>query len=145
MSSRPRSAGSSTSCGRVHEFRPSTPACGIPVPQRLDVPVRNGNLLFHGCVPLNEDGTFASMNCEGTWRSGRDYLDFCDEIARRAWRDRDRSALDWLWYLWIGFRSPASGRYVKTFERSYIEDKSTWKSPWTRTSRSRTSRAPATR
>lgn len=91
--------------------------------------VRNGNLLFHGCVPLNEDGTFASMNCEGTWRSGRDYLDFCDEIARRAWRDRDRSALDWLWYLWIGFRSPASGRYVKTFERSYIEDKSTWEEP----------------
>ncbi len=91
--------------------------------------VRNGNLLFHGCVPLNEDGTFASMNCEGTWRSGRDYLDFCDEVARRAWRDRDRSALDWLWYLWIGFRSPASGRYVKTFERSYIEDKSTWEEP----------------
>ena len=91
--------------------------------------VRNGNLLFHGCVPLNEDGTFASMNCEGTWRSGRDYLDFCDEIARRAWRDRDRSALDWLWYLWIGFRSPASGRYVKTFERSYIENKSTWEEP----------------
>lgn len=91
--------------------------------------VRNGNLLFHGCVPLNEDGTFASMNCEGTWRSGSDYLDFCDEIARRAWRDRDRSALDWLWYLWIGFRSPASGRYVKTFERSYIEDKSTWEEP----------------
>lgn len=91
--------------------------------------VRNGNLLFHGCVPLNEDGTFASMNCEGTWRIGRDYLDFCDEIARRAWRDRDRSALDWLWYLWIGFRSPASGRYVKTFERSYIEDKSTWEEP----------------
>lgn len=91
--------------------------------------VRNGNLLFHGCVPMNEDGTFASMNCEGVWRSGRDYLDFCDAVARRAWRDRDRNALDWLWYLWIGFRSPASGRYVKTFERSYIEDKSTWEEP----------------
>lgn len=90
---------------------------------------RNGNLLFHGCVPMNEDGTFASMNCEGTWRSGRDYLDFCDGIARRAWRDGDREALDWLWYLWIGFRSPASGRHVKTFERSYIEDTSTWKEP----------------
>ena len=77
--------------------------------------VRNGNLLFHGCVPMNEDGTFASMNCEGTWRSGLDYLDFCDRIARRAWRDHDRAALDWLWYLWIGYRSPASGRYVKTF------------------------------
>ncbi|WP_417047334.1 fructose-1,6-bisphosphatase [Enorma massiliensis] len=91
--------------------------------------VRNGNLLFHGCVPMNEDGTFASMNCEGTWRSGRDYLDFCDRIARRAWRDHDRAALDWLWYLWIGYRSPASGRYVKTFERSYLEDQATWAEP----------------
>ena len=91
--------------------------------------VRNGNLLFHGCVPMNEDGTFASMNCEGTWRSGRDYLDFCDRIARRAWRDHDRAALDWLWYLWIGYRSPASGRYVKTFERSYLEDQTTWAEP----------------
>lgn len=91
--------------------------------------VRNGNLLFHGCIPMNEDGTFASMNCEGTWRSGRDYLDFCDRIARRAWRTRDRDALDWIWYLWIGYRSPASGRYVKTFERSYLEDQSTWAEP----------------
>ena len=91
--------------------------------------VRNGNLLFHGCVPMNADGTFSAMNCNGVWRSGRDYLDFCDAIARRAWRDRDREALDWMWYLWIGFKSPASGRLVKTFERSYIEDKSTWAEP----------------
>ena len=91
--------------------------------------VSNNNLLFHGCVPLNEDGTFASVNCEGTWRSGRDYLDFCDHIARRAWRDHDRDALDWMWYLWIGHRSPLSGRNVKTFERSFIEDKATWIEP----------------
>lgn len=38
--------------------------------------VANGNLLFHGCVPLNEDGTFSSMNCLGTWHAGRDYFDF---------------------------------------------------------------------
>ncbi|MDY2777793.1 MAG: fructose-1,6-bisphosphatase [Collinsella sp.] len=91
--------------------------------------VRNGNLLFHGCVPMNPDGTFSSVNCMGTWRSGRDYLDFCDEVARRAWRERDRDALDWMWYLWIGFKSPASGRLVKTFERSYIADRSTWVEP----------------
>lgn len=91
--------------------------------------VSNNNLLLHGCVPLNEDGTFASVNCEGTWRSGRDYLDFCDHIARRAWRDHDRDALDWMWYLWIGHRSPLSGRNVKTFERSFIEDKATWIEP----------------
>ncbi len=90
---------------------------------------RNGNLLFHGCVPMNEDGTFSSMNCMGTYRSGRDYLDFCDRIARSAWRTRSRDALDWMWYLWIGFKSPVSGRLVKTFERSYIEDKSTWEEP----------------
>ena len=80
--------------------------------------VANGNLLFHGCVPLNEDGTFSSMNCLGTWHAGRDYLDFCDRIARRAWRVGDRDALDWMWYLWIGFNSPASGRLVRTFERA---------------------------
>ena len=91
--------------------------------------VYNGNLLFHGCVPLNEDGTFSSMNCLGTWHAGRDYLDFCDHIARRAWRVGDRDALDWMWYLWIGFNSPASGRLVRTFERAYIADKSTWVEP----------------
>ena len=90
---------------------------------------RNHNLLFHGCVPLNEDGTFSSMNCLGTWRAGKDYLDFCDRIARKAWRDRNQEALDWMWYLWIGFKSPISGRVVKTFERSYIDDRSTWEEP----------------
>ena len=91
--------------------------------------VRNGNLLFHGCVPMNDDGTFSSFNCMGTYRSGRDYLDFCDNVARRAWRTRERDALDWMWYLWIGFKSPMSGRLVKTFERSYIEDRSSWEEP----------------
>lgn len=91
--------------------------------------VRNGNLLFHGCVPMNDDGTFSSFNCMGTYRSGRDYLDFCDSVARRAWRTRERDALDWMWYLWIGFKSPMSGRLVKTFERSYIEDRTSWEEP----------------
>ena len=91
--------------------------------------VRNGNLLFHGCVPMNDDGTFSSSNCMGTYRSGRDYLDFCDNVARRAWRTRERDALDWMWYLWIGFKSPMSGRLVKTFERSYIEDRTSWEEP----------------
>ena len=91
--------------------------------------VCNNKLLFHGCVPMNTDGTFASVNCMGTWRSGRDYLDFCDEIARRAWRERTPETLDWMWYLWIGHKSPTSGREVKTFERSYIADNSAWTEP----------------
>ena len=85
--------------------------------------VANGNLLFHGCVPLNEDGTFSSMNCLGTWHAGRDYLDFCDHSARRAWRVGDRDALDWMWYLWCGTHSPLSGKYkIATFERYFIAD-----------------------
>ena len=91
--------------------------------------VSNGNVLFHGCVPMNGDGTFSSVNCLETWRSGRDYLDFCDEVARRAWRTRERDALDWMWYLWVGRKSPASGRQVKTFERAYLADASTWVEP----------------
>ena len=91
--------------------------------------VRNSNLLFHGCVPMSADGTFTNVNCLGTWRAGRDYMDFCDNIARRAWRTREQEALDWMWYLWVGHKSPASGRLVKTFERSYIADESTWAEP----------------
>ena len=91
--------------------------------------VRNSNLLFHGCVPMSADGTFTNVNCLGTWRAGRDYMDFCDSIARRAWRTREQEALDWMWYLWVGHKSPASGRLVKTFERSYIADESTWVEP----------------
>ncbi len=89
----------------------------------------NKNLLFHGCMPLNDDGTFAGMNCNGMQCSGKALFDFCDQIARKAWRTRDENALDWVWYLWCGRRSPFSGRVVKTFERSYIEDKATWKEP----------------
>lgn len=91
--------------------------------------VRNSNLLFHGCVPMSADGTFTNVNCLGTWRAGRDYMDFCDSVARRAWRTREQEALDWMWYLWVGHKSPASGRLVKTFERSYIADEFTWAEP----------------
>ena len=34
-----------------------------------------------------------------------------------------------MWYLWCGYDSPMSGRIVKTLERSYISDESTWKEP----------------
>ena len=91
--------------------------------------VYNGNVLFHGCVPMNADGTFSSMNCLGTWRSGRNYYDFCDAIARAAWRDHDQAALDWMWYLWTGPKSPACGRVMKTFERSFIDDPAAWAEP----------------
>ena len=91
--------------------------------------VSNNNVLFHGCIPMNDDGTFTSVRCLDGWRSGRDYLDFCDRVARLAWRDRDPDMLDWMWYLWQGPKSPASGRHMHTFERSFIADRSFWVEP----------------
>ena len=91
--------------------------------------VRNGNLLFHGCVPLEEDGSLTEVVGEGVAYRGRTYLDFCDRVARRAWHRGDQRALDWMWYLWCGRRSPLSGRVTKTFERTFVDDRSAWDEP----------------
>lgn len=91
--------------------------------------VSNQNLLFHGCIPLEADGTFSTVICEGYPYSGKGFMDFCDRVARRAWAQGDQDALDWMWYLWCGFHSPLSGRIVKTFERSFVDDPASWKEP----------------
>lgn len=91
--------------------------------------VRDGNLLFHGCIPLEPDGTLSTVVCEGAPYRGRSYLDFCDRIARRAWTLGDQAALDWMYYLWCGAHSPLSGRVVKTFERSFVGDRHAWGEP----------------
>ena len=91
--------------------------------------VSNGRLLFHGCVPMEPDGSFSTVISDGVGRSGRAYLDYVDKLARRAWARRDQLALDWMWYLWCGRRSPLSGREMKTFERAYVADSAAWKEP----------------
>lgn len=93
--------------------------------------VFNGNLLFHGCVPLDEDGALKAIHLEGRIYQGRSYMDYADMAARRAFFNEDppQRYLDFMWYLWCGSNSPLSGRVVKTFERTFIEDKSTWEEP----------------
>lgn len=91
--------------------------------------VHNGNVLFHACVPMNEDGSFCAVNHQGQMLSGRAYYDYADRLARRAWHEHDQVSLDWMWYLWCGRFSPLSGRVVKTFERTYFADRSTWQEP----------------
>lgn len=93
--------------------------------------VFNGNLLFHGCVPLDEDGALKAIHLEGRIYQGRSYMDYADMAARRAFFSEDppQRYLDFMWYLWCGSNSPLSGRVVKTFERTFIEDKSTWEEP----------------
>ena len=89
----------------------------------------NENLLFHGCIPMNKDGSFTEVMFGGKKYKGREYMDFTDRMARRAYMYRDQQSLDFMWYLWCGRRSPLSGREFKTFERALIEDESTWKEP----------------
>lgn len=91
--------------------------------------VHNGNVLFHACVPMNEDGSFCAVNHQGQMLSGRAYYDYADRLARRAWHEHDQVSLDWMWYLWCGRFSPLSGRVVKTFERTYFADRSAWEEP----------------
>jgi fructose-1,6-bisphosphatase-3 len=89
----------------------------------------NNNLLFHGGLPLNEDGSFKEIYFNGRPYKGKAFMDMADRMARKAFDDRDTDSLDYMWYMWCGVDSPVSGRVVKTFERSYIVDKETWKEP----------------
>lgn len=87
----------------------------------------NGNLLFHGCVPLDESGNLEGVVFHQKRYRGRNYLDYAERIARRAWsKDATQKELDFMWYLWCGRKSPLSGRNIKTFERTYVKDESTW-------------------
>ena len=89
----------------------------------------NGNLLFHGCVPLNEDGTFLQKTLDGRPRSGKALMDYADQLARKAFFTREPRAVDFMWYLWCGADSPVCGRQIKTFARTFIPDKAAWVEP----------------
>ena len=90
--------------------------------------VFNGNLLFHGCVPMNPDGSFEEvLTHDGQRLSGRAYMDFCDKTARAAFYNGDQNALDFMYYLWCGRQSPLFGRAkMTTFERYFVADRKTW-------------------
>ena len=97
--------------------------------------VFNGNLLFHGCIPLTEDGDFLSFSIGGKERSGKEFLDYADAAARQAYYlpldSKERQlGMDFLWFLWAGRNSPIFGRdCMTTFERRLISDETAWAEP----------------
>ena len=97
--------------------------------------VYNQNLLFHGCIPMNDDGSLMSFTIGGKERSGREFLDYAEKTARKAYYDKRGTperqfGLDFLWWLWAGRNSPIFGRdRMTTFERRFIADESTWAEP----------------
>lgn len=94
----------------------------------------NKNLLFHGCIPLEEDGSFMKFPL-AQGKSGKAFMDFCDKAARQGFFAKEGSIAraygkDFLWFLWCGKDSPLCARKkITTFERLLIEDKTAWEEP----------------
>ncbi|MCY6484492.1 fructose-1,6-bisphosphatase [Clostridium aestuarii] len=91
----------------------------------------NSNLLYHGCIPLNEDGSFKELIINDKKYKGKAVLDKFDTLAREAYFFKDgtpqkKYALDMIWYLWCGSDSPEFGKLkMTTFERYFINDSDT--------------------
>lgn len=88
----------------------------------------NGNLLYHGCVPLDKNGNFYGIELFGKILKGRSYFDVAEKAVRHAYfgNRKNRDEIDFMWYLWCGKKSPLCGRNIKSFERYFIDDKSAW-------------------
>ncbi|MCT1926454.1 fructose-1,6-bisphosphatase [Staphylococcus pasteuri] len=91
----------------------------------------NGNLLIHGCIPVDENGEMESFEIDGESHSGRELLDVFEYHVRKAFDDKDITddlSTDLVWYLWTGKYSSLFGkRAMTTFERYFIEDKASHK------------------
>lgn len=95
--------------------------------------VYNGNLLYHGCIAMEEDGSFTSFQIEGQSFAGRAFLDRMDRLARQGYfakenLEQKQYGMDAIWFLWCHAKSPLFGKEkMATFERYFLADKATHK------------------
>ena len=94
--------------------------------------VYNGNLLYHGCVPLNEDGSFREVELYGRRYKGKALYEFLDGCIRKGFAAADQAererGRDMMWYIWLHVNSPLFGKdKMATFERYFLGDKETHK------------------
>ena len=97
--------------------------------------VYNGNLLYHGSIPMNPDGSLKEVDFDGVALRGKALFDAIDKSCRQGYALRDQEpskgktrGLDVMWYLWCGADSPLYGKdKMTTFERYFIEDETTHK------------------
>lgn len=92
--------------------------------------IYNGNLLYHGCVPLNADGSFMGVDVYGKRYYGKALYDVLEYYARRGYYAKEEAercaGQDILWYIWTGPGSPVFGKEkMATFERYFIAEKET--------------------
>ncbi len=93
--------------------------------------VFNGNLLYHGCIPMNQDGSFKAVLVDDQLVAGKALMDRLDRLARQGYFATDDPAckqegMDIMWYLWSGAQSPLFGtEKMATFERYFLAAKAT--------------------
>ncbi len=84
--------------------------------------VYNGNLLMHGCVPTNADGSFTAVNVGKESYAGKALYDRLDKLVREAYFKKDSYSIDYIWYLWCGKNSPVFGRDKMVIYEKYFGD-----------------------
>ncbi len=94
--------------------------------------VHNSNLLYHGCVPMDEEGNFSKVSVYGKEYSGKALYDILDSYARKGFYSQDKKeklkGQDIIWYIWAGPNSPVFGKdKMTTFERYFVAEKETHK------------------
>ena len=93
--------------------------------------IYNSNLLYHGCIPLNDDGSMMQCKLDGEFLFGRAYIDKIETIINEVYYTKGSTPmnkLDYIWYLWSGPKSPLFGKNkMATFERYFVNDKAVCK------------------
>lgn len=89
---------------------------------------RDENLIFHGCVPCDDQGEFLELEVDGKPVKGKALFDALDRVVRRAFKARAQADVDLLYYLWAGPRAPTFGKdRMATFETYFVADKASHK------------------
>lgn len=87
--------------------------------------VYNDNLIYHGCVPVSNTGDFKEVLTPEGLKKGKALFDYLDDLIRKVNKlEATQEELDYMYYLWNGFDSPFTGRWYKTFENLFLDDKS---------------------
>lgn len=92
--------------------------------------VYNGNLLYHGCVPLNDDGSLKEVTLFGKKYKGKSLYDELDRYVRKGFfaldKEEREEGRDVMWYIWLHPNSPLFGKdKMATFERYFLAEKET--------------------
>lgn len=90
--------------------------------------IYNGNLMFHACVPLNDDGSLMEVDVFGRKCKGRELYDVMEGYVRDAFASDDedvrKKGRDLMWYMWLGAGSPLFAKSkMATFELYLIAEK----------------------